>query len=236
MDWFVIYQDEKIPMEVTYKKRKTIGIRVEPKAIRVAAPLGISKTTLRKLLTSKEKWMIQKIEELRQRPKVPMSQTLGDGKTLYFLGKIYKLRVDQDPEQNGAEVFCYGDEIVISSSSEVPEEHRDALKKWYITQAEKQIQACIADIAPAIDRKPNRVVLKDQKTRWGSCSSLRNLNFNWRIVMAPPEVLDYVVVHEMCHLIHMNHSKDFWSLVAKLRPGYKEQRKWLKDHGHLLVF
>lgn len=85
-------------------------------------------------------------------------------------------------------------------------------------------------------REPvNRICIKDQKSRWGSCSSKRNLNFNWRIIMAPPEVADYVVVHEMCHLRHLNHSPEFWKEVAGILPDYKERRKWLREHGSELM-
>lgn len=78
------------------------------------------------------------------------------------------------------------------------------------------------------------ISIRDQKTRWGSCSGRGNLSFNWRLILAPPEILDYVVVHELCHLTYMNHSKEFWGLVGKVLPDYKERRKWLKDKGHTL--
>ena len=78
------------------------------------------------------------------------------------------------------------------------------------------------------------ITIRDQKTRWGSCSGRGTLSFNWRLILAPPEILDYVVVHELCHLTHMNHSKEFWSMVSNTIPDYKEKRKWLKENGHTL--
>lgn len=75
------------------------------------------------------------------------------------------------------------------------------------------------------------ITIRDQKSRWGSCSSRGTLSFNYRLMMAPPAILDYVVVHELCHLTHMNHSKEFWNMVASILPNYKESKKWLKDHG-----
>lgn len=80
----------------------------------------------------------------------------------------------------------------------------------------------------------NSISIRDQKTRWGSCSGRGNLSFNWRLILAPPEILDYVVVHELCHLTYMNHSKEFWGLVGKVLPNYKDSRKWLKENGHTL--
>ena len=79
-----------------------------------------------------------------------------------------------------------------------------------------------------------RITIRDQKTRWGSCSSQGNLNFTWKLVLAPPEVLDYVVVHELCHRIEMNHSAAFWRQVVRVLPDYQQQRGWLKENGWLL--
>lgn len=79
------------------------------------------------------------------------------------------------------------------------------------------------------------ISVRDQKTRWGSCSAKGALSFNWRLMLAPPNILDYVVVHELCHLEHLNHSKDFWECVEAILPDYRERRKWLKEHGHELT-
>lgn len=79
-----------------------------------------------------------------------------------------------------------------------------------------------------------RITIRDQKTRWGSCSSTGTLSFNYRLMFAPLRVLDYVVVHELCHLTHMNHSREFWSLVASVQPDYKIYRRWLREHGREL--
>lgn len=79
------------------------------------------------------------------------------------------------------------------------------------------------------------ITVRDQKSRWGSCSSRGTLSFNYRLMFAPPSVLDYVVVHELCHLTHMNHSRDFWDMVARVMPEYKTYKQWLRDHGHELT-
>ncbi len=79
-----------------------------------------------------------------------------------------------------------------------------------------------------------KITIRDQKTRWGSCSSNGTLSFSFRLMLAPPRVLDYVIVHELCHLTHMNHSKEFWNMVENILPDYKEHRKWLKENGHTL--
>ncbi len=89
--------------------------------------------------------------------------------------------------------------------------------------------------APLLGVTYSRITIRDQKTRWGSCSSKGTLSFNWRLMLAPPKILDYVVVHELCHLREMNHSPRFWALVASILPDYKESRKWLKENGNSLI-
>ncbi len=84
--------------------------------------------------------------------------------------------------------------------------------------------------------KYQRIVIKDQKTRWGSCSSLHNINYNWKLILMPTEILDYVVVHELAHLKEMNHSPRFWSEVEKILPSYKESRAWLRENGERYVW
>ena len=81
----------------------------------------------------------------------------------------------------------------------------------------------------------NRIAIREQRTRWGSCSSKKNLNFNWKLLLAPPQVLDYVVVHELCHLKQMNHSKAFWTEVEAVLPDYKERKRWLRENGAELM-
>lgn len=104
-------------------------------------------------------------------------------------------------------------------------------QKMYVKEARKLFAERTAYYAPIVGVTYNRIAIKSQKTRWGSCSSKGNLNFNYLLYFAPLEILDYVVVHELCHRKEMNHSKAFWALVEKVIPDYKERRKWLKEHG-----
>ena len=101
-------------------------------------------------------------------------------------------------------------------------------------EAQALIEARVAYFAPLMGVRPNRVFVKDQRTRWGSCSAQGNLNFNWRLTLAPREVLDYVVVHELAHLVEMNHGKAFWRLVSRWCPDHKAQRRWLRRNAETL--
>lgn len=110
-------------------------------------------------------------------------------------------------------------------------EEIDRLKR----QARVELRNLVWEYAPKIGVGYNRITIRAQKSRWGSCSSSGNLNFNCLLMLAPLEVRQYVVVHELCHRIEMNHSKSFWELVEKVLPDYKKSRKWLKEHGAQLI-
>ena len=104
-----------------------------------------------------------------------------------------------------------------------------------IEEAKRVIPARVAHFAPIVGVSYGRVTIRCQKTRWGSCSSRGELTFNWRLIMAPPEMIDYVVVHELCHLNHMDHSPAYWKSVGNILPDYKVRREWLKENGICLA-
>ena len=112
---------------------------------------------------------------------------------------------------------------------------RSALENRYKEAARTYIPKRVAYFNTMTGGSYSRISIRDQKTRWGSCSSKGTLSFNWRLMLAPPSILDYVVVHELCHLTHMNHSPAFWQAVDAVYPDYKNARKWLKEHGSELV-
>ena len=119
--------------------------------------------------------------------------------------------------------------------SDLNETQRSALEKRYLEAAREYFPRRAAYSQPFTGGVYHRITIRDQKTLWGSCSAKGTLSFNWRLMLAPPAVLDYVVVHELCHLTHMDHSPAFWQAVAAVCPDYRIHRKWLKEHGHELV-
>lgn len=106
-----------------------------------------------------------------------------------------------------------------------------AIERWYRREARERISVAVEREASALGVHPTRLSVRDQRTRWGSCSESGALSFSWRLLLAPPEILDYVVVHELCHMRRLDHSPAFWSLVAAARPGYKAHVRWLRNHG-----
>ena len=108
------------------------------------------------------------------------------------------------------------------------------LEDWLKKQARADIKSALGEVLPLIDEPPVPLSIRDQKTRWGSCSTTRRLSFNWRLIMAPPASLHYVVVHEAAHLIHHDHSDRFWGLVEDMMPDFATHQKWLKTHQQAL--
>lgn len=111
------------------------------------------------------------------------------------------------------------------------QEAADQLRLWMVEKAEEHIKQRAKEFSNIIGVSYNNIRIKDTKSRWGSCSSKGNLNFNFRIIMAPQEVMDYIIVHELCHLKHMNHGKVFWETVAQYMPDNNRYKEWLKIHG-----
>ena len=132
-------------------------------------------------------------------------------------------------------------EEIHDGEKELPEEKEKSdprlsyLEKKYRDAAKRYLYERVEYYTQITGDAYSGIRIADQKTRWGSCSSNKTLSFSWRLMLAPPRVMDYVVIHEVCHLRHMNHSKDFWRMVASLDPDYKEHRKWLKENGNTLV-
>ena len=119
--------------------------------------------------------------------------------------------------------------------SDLTDTQRAALTQRYIAAAREYFPKRAAHFQQFTGGTYSRITIRDQKTRWGSCSARGTLSFNWRLMLAPPAILDYVVVHELCHLTHMDHSPAFWQAVEAVCPDYRDSRRWLKEHGQELV-
>lgn len=155
-----------------------------------------------------------------------------EGSRICIEGKAYELKRKQGARTT---LRLEGDACILTlPQPESEEEVRAALKQTLSRRALARIRERLNEYAPIIGVCFGRVAIRDQRSRWGSCSAKHNLNFNWKLIMAPPEALDYVVVHELCHLIEFSHSRKFWTLVRAQMPEYEYWKKWLKEHGNEL--
>lgn len=155
--------------------------------------------------------------------------TYEDGAYFPYLGQEYELEIRRYLSYKKPGVKLEGNKLVVLTARTDSAAVESAVRGWYLQQARQVIGNRVQHYRQFMGEEVTAIRIKDVKSRWGSCSSKRNLNFNWRLVMAPMEVLDYVVVHELCHLKEMNHSGAFWELVEAVLPEYKKQRKWLKE-------
>lgn len=215
--------------KTTYSKRKTVRIKISPTGdIMVTAPFKTPKKTIDQMIESKKTWLLKHLGHIEKK-KALVEQKSNN---LLYLGNLYPVHIVESFETKPVEIRSEGAFLEINDPAK--ENIKQALHKFHADQTEVLVRKCIAKHSKTVGKTPNRVTIKNQKTRWGSCSSLQNLNFNWRLSMAPFEVLEYIVIHELCHLVHMNHSSEYWCLVEKLCPNYKVHRNWLKEWGFLL--
>lgn len=153
--------------------------------------------------------------------------------TLSYRGELLKI---QTVRGNASRITLTDGVLRVCTPYTDASEIEAQIKRWLVKQALSAIRAELDRWSPTVNRPYYRVTIREQKTRWGSCSSKHNLNFNWKLIMAPPGALTYVVIHELVHLIHFNHSEQFWAEVRKRMPDYDIWVKWLKKHGKELVF
>lgn len=213
---------------ITRKKRKTIALKIKEEGyVEVVTPLRVTYSYIEDLLRKKEQWLITTLEKINiikaERDNISVA---------LFLGKEYRL-IKVKSLNNRTTVEVLEKEIRVSyfiNKNEV----RDILKRWYINKATEALSKKTKEFSAILKVSPNKITIKEQKTRYGSCSSKSNINYNWKIIMAPELVVDYLVVHELCHLVHFNHQKDFWNLVESVIPNYKECKDYLKNNGYKL--
>lgn len=228
------YDSRKIEYTINYSKRKTIAIHIEPSNnIIVKAPIGIDKNKLMKLVESKSKWIIKKLDEAHGY-KIK-EKTYENGELFLFLGKEYPLDIIIDEKNNLMSIEIINNSLEIITNTEDKDCIKNLIEEFYKRQTKIIIKERIEYYQKYFNVRPNNIRIKKQKTRWGSCSSLKNLNFNLKLSMAELSVIDYIVVHEMSHLVHLNHSEEFWNLVKSILPNYNEEKEWLKHNGRKLT-
>ncbi|HBX23833.1 MAG TPA: M48 family peptidase [Desulfotomaculum sp.] len=222
------------------RSNRISGLKITVDAERgvvVTAPLNCGTNVLDGFVKEKTMWIRERLQHLENLAGCRVPREFVSGEKLFFMGDQYTLLVK---ESNGDQNVLIQDREIHVAISDVENSPgvvvKNILVKWYKGRARQLINARVDLFAATIEQKPTAIKIKQQKSRWGSCSARGNLNFNWKLVMAPIEIIDYVVVHELCHLIRLDHSAEFWHLVASLMPDYKKKRQWLREFGPALNF
>jgi predicted metal-dependent hydrolase len=206
-------------------KRKTIALVIERDgSLIVRAPLRTPEKTIRELVQQKKDWIARGQQKMRQNQ--PRERQFGEGDTLPLLGQQHPIKIVQ--RQRASLTFERG---VFRLAEKAQPRAREAFSLWYKQMAAILLPARLEALAQKHNLRPKKVRISSARTRWGSCSTSGTISLTWRLVMAPPEVIDYVILHELAHIPHPNHSKDFWKAVAGLMPDYKKHLNWLKKHG-----
>ena len=203
-------------------------------ALEVVAPHGVTLARVEAALRQHEGWILRTRERLARVAPVAEPEPLADGRTLPFAGRALRLSLRADAPAGRYRARLVDDQLILSLPQADEALARAALTRWYRRQASDIFDARLAHWNAQYGYTWTRVAIKEQKTRWGSCSRQGALNFNWRLLLAPLGALDYVVIHELCHLAEPNHGPRFWALVERACPNHREWRAWLRAHGHEL--
>jgi len=229
------YQAKTIKYQLIKSKRKTLTITILPtKEVVVKAPRILSDQEIMRMVMQKGKWITDKISKMEDLS-CEVEQRYMDGAEIFYRGKKYRLKIIEDYNVRKSEIQLRHDEIVVIMKHKKVQLVPELMEGWYKERIKELIYDKIEYYNSFINKKISNIRIKNHKKRWGSCSNLGNLNFNWRIIMMPDEMFDYIVVHELCHLIHMNHSKEYWKSVEMILPDYKEREKWIRQNGSKLL-
>ena len=225
------YGDKKLEFEVVHSKRRTLTIAVESSAcVVVRAPMTLPAQKILEIVEQKADWINNKLAFWQKAQDEKREREIAQGKSLLYLGKYYPLQLEVISGLKKGSVRLEDEKIIVQTSDAKTERIEKALNKWYREKAQELITQRVLYYGRFFDGKPSAVQIKEQKKRWGSCTYDNKLLFNWRCIMARPKALDYVVVHEMSHMVQKNHSPAFWQIVETILPEYKLEKKWLKEN------
>ena len=212
------------------RRRRTIAFSVDGNGLVVSAPWNASESRIKRSMLEAADWILKKLEEWSDHQ--PRRQTWNDGGQIVFLGRNLSLKIVADAVLMPAILIDhhYLQITVADPASEL--KVREAAISWYRRHATGNFTERIAHYAVPMQLPIPKMFLSNAGSQWGSCNAKGQIRLNWRLVQAPQEVVDYVVVHELAHLIEMNHSKRFWRIVQRHFPGHLDARKHLNEHGH----
>jgi len=214
--------------EIIRSKRRTVQLSISPDGrLIVRAPYRMSLKWIHQFVEDNRAWIEKHRKRALERRKIALPSVFREGECIYFLGKTYELRSwDGDGFHLGNGMMLFPKELMGESLT--------CLEGWYRKRAREYISERLKAYSARTGIGYRAFRITSARRRWGSCSSKDSLNFTWRLIRAAPEAVDYVIVHELCHVVHKNHSKNFWLLVESIMPDYRVQRQWLKENQFLL--
>lgn len=235
-----IFNKHNIEYTVAFRKRKTIGISISSeKGIQVFAPKWVNSAQIQEILRKKANWILKNQASINERKALIPEKNYINGEVFLYLGQNYTLNITEHCAGILIGLDNENFKLNIALPFDIPTEQRkevlrQALVQWYKQQAKSLIDERIRFYSKIMQLHPSKVLIKEQKRIWGSCTARNSININWKIIMAPLNIVDYLVVHELAHIREKNHSSRFWELAASFLPDCKERSKWLKLNGYTL--
>lgn len=215
--------------QVKYSKRKTLNITVErDRTIVVRAPENTPIEKIERVLNDKRHWLKDKVNHVQKYPLNYSPKEFVSGETLLYLGRNYQLLI----EDNDFDGIRFNQRFIISRRNQTAA--NSLFRKWYKEKALEKIQPIAKRYAACLGVQFSACKISEMKYRWASCTPQNNILFNWRIIKAPQHVLEYLVVHELTHLIENNHTPRFWHIVSVQIPDFQKAKSWLRENGHQL--
>jgi len=208
------------PIKILRSRRRSISLEITPEAsLIVRAPLRVSDSYIQKLIQEKMPWIQKKIAAVKNRPQ-PKEKQFIDGEEFLYLGEKYQLKVTKAKKIELKDNLIFPEKFLSKAKIKI--------SAWYRAEAKEIITDRAIIFAKQMGVKFSSIKINSAQKRWGSCSHKNQLNFGWKLILQPIEVVDYVVIHELAHIVHKHHQKTFWQLVAAYCPDYKRLRGCLR--------
>jgi hypothetical protein len=213
------------------KSRRTADIVVERNGhVMVRLPSHFPATTADKLIDQKRYWVLKSLAEWRQMNASRVVREFRNGEGFLYLGSAYRLALvsqQSEPLQLKDGRFLLLRSLLQSGVDAA----KEAFRHYYVMKGQERLERRVLYFAPKVGVQVDSVVVKEMGYRWASCGSTGMLRFHWKCMMAPPKIIDYIVVHELCHLHHRDHTNAFWNEVDKVMPDFYDRRTWLRENG-----
>lgn len=229
---------QKIEFErMPSKNKEIITIKVDPKKkVSVLAPLNLEEDELTQIMKKKATWIIDKFQRIDEIQILYNKHEFVSGESFFYKGKLLRLKIKQLKNPQEDEIFTDTTTIFCKTSKHKNPEHlKKIIQEWYMEKAKNYLNNRLPRLTKKFKTKPRKIGIRNQLMRWGSCTKNGDILINWKIMMAPPSVIDYVVVHELAHLQEKNHSDKFWEGVKNAIPNYEEKKEWLRVNGPKLT-
>jgi predicted metal-dependent hydrolase len=228
------YSNVPYTLKKSRKRRKTISLQISDKSeLVIAAPYFTPISEINRFVREKQDWISEAIQKHKEGVIKNKAKEYTTGEHFFYLGEPYPLEVFFEPLENVGVVFW--DNRLFLNAQENKDLRKQYFVLWYKKKAHKYIGERVDFYSRMLKLQPGNLRITSAESRWGSCSEDNDLAFSFKLMMAKPEVIDYVVVHELMHIKEKNHSADFWRLVESAIPQYKLHRRWLKENNSKFI-